>query len=384
MPRLLVCLLALVVVSQPVRSDDGIPPDTLKALKAATVFVKVQAGTLRGSGSGFLLQVEGDTALVVTNEHVIKPPRPGLPPATISLVFHSGRKEEKVVPAELVAADSDRDLAILRIKGFKDLPRPIERPEKLELTETMGVYLVGFPFGHLLSTTKGNPAITIGKGTISSLRENERGDLALIQIDGDLNPGNSGGPVVDGKGRLVGVAVARIRESRIGLAIPPGELTKMLHGRIGAIRFKTLKVAEGVAEYQVELTFIDPLNKIRSAAVHYVRTDKLPGKPARDKDGKWPPLPGSEKVKLKIAGQRGLATLRLTGSDKKVSFSFQPTYVNGEGKTIFAEPRPRTSISARSRSQLPPCQSARRPSRSKAMRACWGRSAPWTTSRSWT
>src|SRR5438046_133142 len=88
----------------------------------------------------------------------------------------------------------------------------------------------GAATGTALSTTRGNPAVTVGKGTVSSLREDEAGEVAVVQIDGDINPGNSGGPVVDGQGRLVGIAVAKITGTRIGLAIPPSELTKMLDG----------------------------------------------------------------------------------------------------------------------------------------------------------
>ncbi len=72
----------------------------------------------------------------------------------------------------------------------------------------------GFPFGKALSTTKGNPAVTVGKASVSSLRTGPDGGLAYVQIDGNLNPGNSGGPVVDAKGRLVGVAVATIKDGQ--------------------------------------------------------------------------------------------------------------------------------------------------------------------------
>ena len=54
-------------------SDDGIPPETLARIKGATAFVKVVAGGESGSGSGFVIKVEGDSAYVVTNHHVIEP-----------------------------------------------------------------------------------------------------------------------------------------------------------------------------------------------------------------------------------------------------------------------------------------------------------------------
>src|SRR5258708_3863476 len=120
------------------RADDAIPVDVLNRIKAATVFVKCRVGPLEASGTGFLMQVDGDTALLVTNEHVIAPPKGlgvKLPPVRVEVVFNSGRKNESSFPAEVLAADGDRDLAILRVKNGKELPKPLSLTEKVELAE---------------------------------------------------------------------------------------------------------------------------------------------------------------------------------------------------------------------------------------------------------
>ena len=54
-------------------TEDAIPPGTVTAIKAATVFVKVDVECLSGSGSGFVVKTEGNRAYVVTNHHVIEP-----------------------------------------------------------------------------------------------------------------------------------------------------------------------------------------------------------------------------------------------------------------------------------------------------------------------
>src|ERR1700686_3200891 len=96
----------------------------------------------------------------------------------------------------------------------------------------MPVFVFGFPFGKILATNKRNPAITVGKGSVSSIRLDEKDELALVQIDGALNPGKSGGPVVDAPGRLVGIAVATIKDSSgIGLAIPARQLKRLLDNK---------------------------------------------------------------------------------------------------------------------------------------------------------
>ena len=133
----------------------------------------------------------------------------------------------------------------------------------------MPVYIFGFPFGEMLATSKANPAVTIGKGTISSLREDDAGDTAVIQIDGDVNPGNSGGPVVDARGRLVGVTVAKVKGTNIGLAIPPVEFARMLGGRLGNLEFRKGREAGGQVEIDVHGALIDPMDRVTGAPVSW-------------------------------------------------------------------------------------------------------------------
>ena len=124
-----------------------------------------------------------------------------------------------------------------KLTGVKDAPNPIVYANPTTLNETMEVYSFGFPFGQGLSTGKGFPAVTVGKASISSLRSGDKGELATIQIDGNLNPGNSGGPVVDVTGHLIGVAVSGIREGQgIGFLIPALEVVRTMEGRLGRIR----------------------------------------------------------------------------------------------------------------------------------------------------
>jgi hypothetical protein len=338
MCRLWLTSILLAAVAVPARADEQIPAAVLKDLKAATVFVKVRLGPLEASGSGFLMQTDGDRGLLVTNEHVVAPPRPGGPPV-VEVVFHSGRKEEQVAPAEVVAADKERDLAILRVRNVKNLPAALDLADKVEVSETMPVYILGFPFGKALSLTKGNPALTIGKGSVSSIREDEQGRVKIIQLDGDLNPGNSGGPVVDARGRLVGVSVAKVRGTHIGMAIPPAELTEMLNGRLANLVLRVRKVADGSAEVEVQLLFIDPLNKIGKASVRVIPTESLKEPLQADRDGKWPPLPQSQVVELKVEGQKAVGSFTVKSAGKAaINYTVQPVYVNADKVVVHAQP----------------------------------------------
>ena len=180
----LACVIAL-LTAQP--AHEMIPPETLTRIKDCTVFVKVKVGRLESSGSGFVIRVEGDAVYVATNHHVVKPRVRGsaaVGAAVPNLVFQSGSRDEQSAQGEVLASDPSRDLAIVKVTGLKKLPTPIDFSVRPELVETMPVFTFGFPFGRMLATSHGSPAITVGRGTVSSIRRNDAGDVAIVQIDG--------------------------------------------------------------------------------------------------------------------------------------------------------------------------------------------------------
>src|SRR5437868_12303255 len=73
MRTLAVALAGLGCLAGAARAQDSITPETLRALKHATAFVKVEAKGLSASGSGFVIRSDGDRALLVTNHHVVEP-----------------------------------------------------------------------------------------------------------------------------------------------------------------------------------------------------------------------------------------------------------------------------------------------------------------------
>ncbi|MCE9567329.1 MAG: serine protease [Planctomycetes bacterium] len=286
------------------RADDAIAPETVVAVKAATVFIRVEGNGWATSGSGFVIAADARGALIATNHHVAIPTSAGAKQPTITVVFDSGTKTERAYTAVIAGSDTVRDLAVLRVAEVKDPPAPIAFVDPPKLVETMQVYTFGFPFGKALATDKGNPAVTVGKASISSLRTGADGELSVVQIDGNLNPGNSGGPVVDAKGRLVGVAVATIRDGQgIGLTVPAAELGRMMQGRIGRVRVILQKKADGSEKkdapvtVRIEADLVDPVNNLRGATAHYVLVAPKTKRPEADALDKHP---GSKALVLKI------------------------------------------------------------------------------------
>lgn len=331
-----VFVLALAFYTASIRADESIPAKTLADIKGATVFIKAKAGPLQMTGSGFLIQADGKTGYIVTNQHVVVPDTPRFDKAdSITIVFHSGLKQEASYAATLLAADKERDLAVLKVVDVKEMPTPLDLTQKVDLVETLPVFAVGFPFGDALSLTRGNPNITVGKGTVSSIRLNERQQVGLVQIDGDLNPGNSGGPVVDSKGRLVGIAVARVKGTRIGLAIPSSELAAMLNGRVAGLNTRSKRLTDTTTEVEVEVALIDPLNRIKEVEVHFQLERLVRVKPRVDPAMEWTLMRVGSKSKTSLEGQVAKCKVTLTATEKGlVPFGFQVTCVTGDGKRV--------------------------------------------------
>lgn len=323
----------------------GIPPKTLKELKAASVYIKVEFTAADGkgktvpvTGSGFLVHVADGAGFIATNNHVVMPLAGEVQAGNPKVVFHSGTPNERIVDAHIVARDAVRDLAVLKVATFKDMPRAIPMDPSIEVGETMPVYAIGFPFGKDLALGRSNPAITITRGTISSLRYDNRGDVKLVQIDAEINPGNSGGPVVDDKGRLLGVAVSKHVQARtVGFAIPLKPLAEMMQGKVATVVFDTLWVVKGQAEVGVEAGLTDPLGKLKDAALYYRVAGDVKKLPRPDNDGKVPLLKDANQLWLKMSPGRGQGrfTLKSGGADK-VTIAYQASYVTAAGATVVS------------------------------------------------
>jgi serine protease Do len=163
-------------------------------------------------GSGVIIDPGG---LVVTNEHVVRDA------AEIKVTLTDGRQ----LDAQVVAGDSDYDLALLRIDG-ENLPSArLGDSDSLLIGEW--AIAIGNPFGYLLQDSR--PTVTAG--VISALHRNvttSEGVLGvykdMIQTDAAINPGNSGGALVNSLGELIGINTFIITQSGgsmgLGFAIP--------------------------------------------------------------------------------------------------------------------------------------------------------------------
>ena len=153
-------------------------------------------------GSGVIVAADGT---IMTNVHVIER-------ASRVRVTLNDQREFDATP---VGADTDADIAILRVKAGDDLPHiPFGSSADLMIGET--VIAIGNPFGLSHTVTTGVVS-AVGR----SLHDEDRTYSDFIQTDASINPGNSGGPLLDIKGELIGINTAIYGKAQgIGFAIP--------------------------------------------------------------------------------------------------------------------------------------------------------------------
>jgi Trypsin-like peptidase domain len=215
--------LGLVVLASATTTSFGqFKPEVIERGKKATALVEITTPRGLATGSAFCVDRSG---LFITNAHVVDAATG--PQDSIRLVVDIGEKTQRSLRARVYRSDDAVDLALLKVDGETGLS-PLELAEDGSSRETEPVVTFGFPFGHR-TTVRGEeyPDISVIASRITSLRR-YRGRLEGIQFDGQLNPGNSGGPVLDGAGRVVGVAVATVPGAALNLAIPVNRLAEFL------------------------------------------------------------------------------------------------------------------------------------------------------------
>ncbi len=198
--------------------DDTI--DRIENGKAATAFVELPDG--KSSATAVCIHSKG---LFVTNHHVVKNVARD---ATIKLILNPNDEKRATVEAKVLRSDEQTDLAVLQAKGEKKTYAFLTLAGDKQLFETMPVTSYGFPFGKVLAG-KGDqyPDISVNVGRITALRKRDS-KLDRIQLDAALNPGNSGGPVCNEAGQIVGIVQSGLLATGVNFAVPVSKLQELL------------------------------------------------------------------------------------------------------------------------------------------------------------
>ena len=149
----------------------------------------MRAVPLEGSGSGFVYDAEGH---IVTNYHVIEDAD------ELVVTLSTGEEYE----AEVVGTDPANDLAVIHIDAGASLPAPVALADSGALRVGQFVVAIGNPYGLDQTLTTG---VVSALGRVIESPEDDRFIGEAIQTDAAINPGNSGGPLLDLRGRVIGV-----------------------------------------------------------------------------------------------------------------------------------------------------------------------------------
>lgn len=165
------------------------------------------ATSQEGSGSGSVLDYDGH---VLTNYHVIE----GADRLTVTMF------DGKQFEAKVIGQDPPNDMAVIKIEAPREELFPVELGQSQPLRVGQNVYAIGSPFGLERTMTVG---VVSGLGR-SVPSHNHRILKSMIQVDAALNQGNSGGPLLDSRGLLVGmntaIATRTGENTGVGFAIP--------------------------------------------------------------------------------------------------------------------------------------------------------------------
>lgn len=179
-------------------------------------------------GSGVIYKVEGNTAYIVTNNHVVEGQ------SGLEVLLSDGSKVE----ATLVGTDSYTDLAVLKVESSKvsDITAAtFGDSDNLNIGET--AIAIGSPLGsdYANSVTSGIVS-SINRQVTSQNDEGQTVNINAIQTDAAINPGNSGGPLVNAAGQVIGINSSKITSTSdgesvegIGFAIPSNDVVSVIN-----------------------------------------------------------------------------------------------------------------------------------------------------------
>ena len=182
-----------------------------------------QSLELYGTGSGVVYKIEGDTAYIVTNNHVVD----GADKLQIITA------EGDTVDAELVGTDVFTDLAVLKVSSEK-LKTAITFADSDQLKVGSLAIAIGSPLGSEFSSSV-TQGIVSGTDRVVPFDMNDDGEddweMNLIQTDAAINPGNSGGALINKNGELIGINSSKLSSTEIegmGFAIPSNDVQNVI------------------------------------------------------------------------------------------------------------------------------------------------------------
>ena len=224
-----------------------------------------------GGGTGFIISTDG---YIITNRHVVYDDS-----AEYTVLLN----DETKYPAEVLAKDTLNDIAVLKIDA-KDLPI-LELGDSSQLKVGQTVIAIGNALGEFRNTVSTGVVSGLSRSiTAYGAEIGSQNLIGLIQTDASINSGNSGGPLLDLGGQVIGINVAMASGQNIGFALPINQVKEAIksvqeHGRI-------IRAWLGVRYVQIDKTLAEKNKLEYDYGALIIRGDQptdlavMPGSPA--------------------------------------------------------------------------------------------------------
>lgn len=205
---------------------------TQSSNSVSSIFGNIESSdelAVAGEGSGVIYKKDGDTAYIVTNNHVISGAE------KIDILLASGEK----LSGELVGADTYSDIAVIKIAADKVTTiAEFANSDTIKVGET--AIAIGSPLGSVYANTVTQGIISSLSRTVTSQTEDGQTiSTNAIQTDAAINPGNSGGPLINIQGQVIGINSSKITSSSVsssgvaiegmGFAIPSNDVVQIIN-----------------------------------------------------------------------------------------------------------------------------------------------------------
>jgi S1-C subfamily serine protease len=280
--------------SEPVAANELSAAEIYEQASRAVVEISAGGGGGRAQGSGFVFDENGH---IVTNQHVVAGS------SSVSVSFWNGVE----LAAELVGTDPSTDLAVVRVDAPRSLLEPLSLGDSSVVRVGDSVLALGSPFG-----LEG----TLTSGIVSALHRemtapNNFTITNTIQTDAAINHGNSGGPLLDRRGRVIGVNAQIESESGgsdgVGFAIPSNTVRSIVRQLIetGEVEHAYLGIEMTPVPGGLAITRVRPDTPAEQAGLRAATGTRLV-------DGQEVPTGGD--VVVEFAGQQVTSAAELQGA----------------------------------------------------------------------
>ena len=195
-------------------TDTGIADAVEKVYDSVVVVATYQNGNMVASGTGFVYKIDNNDAYILTNNHVIESGN------EVNVTFTDG----KIIKTEIVGSDALSDIAVLKIDKKEVISvAEIGSSEKVRVGDTS--FAVGAPLDSVYSWTVTRGIISGKDRMVEVSLSSSAGDyvMKVLQTDAAINSGNSGGPLCNANGEVIGITSLKLVSESVegmGFAIP--------------------------------------------------------------------------------------------------------------------------------------------------------------------